>query len=108
MRRVLMTSAPTRLEQPGRSGRSRLWTLALMLLVLGCVAFFGINRGSFGKKAVAQEAPPNKAEDDRGLEPGDDPRQVAKVNKEREPEDDRVMAPELEGGVAWLNTAGPV
>src|SRR5947209_7944183 len=82
-----MTSAPIRPEQPARTDRSPLWTLALVLLVLGCLLVFGVSKWPFVKKAVAQEAA---------------------AKPERDPDDERVMAPELAGGVAWLNTAGPV
>ncbi len=39
---------------------------------------------------------------------GPEPRVVAKEPATEKRRDDRVEAPELDGGVAWLNTAGPI
>jgi sugar lactone lactonase YvrE len=64
------------------SAKWRRLSLALLVVVLAGVAWYGINRGT-------AEPPPTE---DEGSTP---PRR-------------RMEAPELDGGIAWLNTAGPV
>jgi thiol-disulfide isomerase/thioredoxin len=62
--------------------------LALLVLVLAALAWYGYGHLP-ARPAAAKAADPPPAEDEK---PG--PRRMA--------------APELEGGIAWLNTAGPV
>src|SRR5262249_44716408 len=75
-----------RMPFPRRTS-SILWLLAAAVAVsVGITAYFGVNRLSFMPLAAAgQGGGQGKAAGER-----------------------RVKAPELEGGVAWLNTAGPI
>jgi DNA-binding beta-propeller fold protein YncE len=68
--------------------------VAFALPLLAGVAFFAWNRaggGPEGRRAAAAEPPPEK-----------------EAERPRQDRDGRVEAPELEGGVGWLNSAGPV
>ncbi len=83
---------------PPASGRLNLWLCGVALAVavtgMACVAYV-----ANGSASGAAARPPAPAKDkDTGRQP--DP---------AEPEPDkRVAAPELDGGVAWLNTASPL
>jgi len=78
-----MSVIPTSSEPHHRTGRLRYGSLALGLAVLAGLVIALANRWpSLDKPAQAQE--------------------------QKAGNEDRIKAPELEGGVAWLNTAGPL
>ncbi len=84
---------------PNRPARSRAPFLALGLAVLvGAAAAYGLRQ-------VLLRPAPALADDTKPREP--EPKKPAEEAKE--PADpNRIAAPELDGGVAWLNTAGPL
>ncbi len=79
-----MSEAPTCQEQPPGSRSSRSWLLAIGLPVLVCLSFYAFHKWAL--PAIAARA----------------------TGHVQEPEEKAVRAPELEGGMAWLNTAGPI
>jgi DNA-binding beta-propeller fold protein YncE len=79
-------------KQPNRIAAVRRGMLLLGLAVLAGLALYGI--GSWRKHLAAADPPP----------PAGEP-----VDKQAKDErDDERRAPELEGGVGWLNSAGPI
>src|SRR5262245_23197548 len=70
--------------------------LLLTLLLLVGLAVYGISSGQMGSLWAAADSAP--AETDEAA-----PRKARNADA-----NDRMTAPELEGGVAWLNTAGPL
>jgi thiol-disulfide isomerase/thioredoxin len=81
-----MSTAPAPMEPPARSARSplRFWPLLLPVLV-GLVAY------GVWKDHLPLPETPAVADDKKPMQ-----------------DDDRIRAPELDGGVGWLNTAGPL
>jgi thiol-disulfide isomerase/thioredoxin len=88
-------SHPSDSPAPSRSTSYSSWLFLAILLCLACgTVWYLFTRGGRNQPAVqARESI--------------EPRELA---TRQEPEDNRrrVAAPELEGGVAWLNTAGPL
>jgi thiol-disulfide isomerase/thioredoxin len=75
------------------------WALVLAFLLLGGITLIAAMK--IGRTpAVAAEA--------QAEEPKKEPEKAADPKKDPPPDPDRIPAPELEGGVAWLNTAGPL
>jgi thiol-disulfide isomerase/thioredoxin len=88
-----MSTAPVRPQRPRR--RPRFWLAAPGLLLLaGLAAIYGYARWP------GWPAPAAAATQDEPAAP--------KEAKDTPAEKPRVMAPELDGGVGWLNTAGPL
>ncbi|HXG12884.1 MAG TPA: thioredoxin-like domain-containing protein [Gemmataceae bacterium] len=77
-----MSTACTSARRPFRPA----WVLGIMLLM--GLGIYGLGRAGVPGRSAAPDGPAEAAP-----RPG---------------EDDRIRAPELEGGVAWLNTAGPL
>src|SRR5260370_20374828 len=98
-----MFDEPISAEKPDpcrKSGRW-IWTFVLPALV-GFTALYGASRWSFQEqRVVAAVNPPAAASASPSAEP-------AAKRAENGRADDRMRAPELDGGVAWLNTAGPI
>ncbi len=81
-------SLPSDSLHPRRSTSTTPWLALLIVIGLVCgTGWYFLARGGAEREAAAREpaAPQAPADDDR-----------------------RIAAPELEGGVAWLNTAGPL
>jgi DNA-binding beta-propeller fold protein YncE len=93
---------------PVRPSRSWLPTAALALCVLAAGAvLYGFLRPPYaGPDAVAAN-PPGQTPD---AGPADKPaaESAPKAEEAKEEKRERLRAPELEGGVSWLNTAGPL
>jgi len=91
----------------------RLMGLAVLVLA-GVACVYGAWRWQAGQGAVAQE--PGQSQDERrGPEvPVSAAGEITHTADKpapadtKDPDDRRTLAPELEGGVAWLNTAGPI
>jgi thiol-disulfide isomerase/thioredoxin len=93
-----MSTTPLQPTSPRRSPRTWLWLVVLGLpLLLGLAAVYG-----FGKSPTTPPKDVAADEPKTGTEPKDtkDPKEPA--------EKQRIKAPELDGGVGWLNTAGPI
>jgi DNA-binding beta-propeller fold protein YncE len=97
-----MSTAAARPEQPSRSRRRHLWLLALGLPLLVGFAVWACSRWPVQEAPAAAADEPEKNSKDP---PADKPDKTA---KDTPADKSRVAAPELEGGVGWLNTAGPV
>src|SRR5262245_21656341 len=74
------------------SSVTRLLVAFALPLLLGAAVFF-LSRANVAPKPV-QAAEPQQA--------------PPPAEKKDEPADERIAAPELEGGTGWLNTAGPI
>src|SRR5437762_2252248 len=74
------------------------WCAAGTLLLLGCLAYYAARGGFFSKTPTSEVVALLNAND-----------AAAATVAAQNPDDERMpVAPELEGGIAWLNTAGPV
>lgn len=86
-----MATAPTRPEHPLPRTPSRRWLFACGVALLAGLVTYALRDGPVvGERAAADEAP------------------AAAPRKAEREETGRLRAPELDGGVAWLNTAGPI
>src|SRR5262249_39565338 len=85
------------LPRPGPRPRLRPWAVALLLPALLGLAVYGLAPLLFPAKPASASG----GADDKGTEERKD-RGGAKKDE------DRPAGPELEGGVGWLNTAGPL
>src|SRR6266542_2867973 len=99
---LLMTTPPV------RPSRSWLPPAALVLCVLAAgAAVYGFLRPPYaGPDAVAANPPGPPPDAGPADKPAAEPAPKAEEAKEEKRE--RLRAPELEGGVSWLNTAGPL
>jgi thiol-disulfide isomerase/thioredoxin len=97
-----MSEPASRLERPRRFSWSRPTVVAAAVpLVLG-LALVGVSRCLLSAdEAVAAEKPLVAASAPAPEEAAPAPQRAAR-------DDERIRAPELDGGVAWLNTSGPV
>src|SRR3954454_9511878 len=104
-RRKVMSVVPRHLEQdaslPG--ARRRLFPVLILPLLLGLAAWGAYQLSAPKETALATAA---ASEDDAPADPQPPAQAPERANQAAEP--NRIRAPELEGGVAWLNTAGPV
>jgi thiol-disulfide isomerase/thioredoxin len=93
-----MSTTPSLPNPPRKRPRTWLWLMVLGLpLLLGLAAVYGFGKGpATPPKDVAADDPKT------GKDPKDakDPKEPA--------EKEGIKAPELDGGVGWLNTAGPI
>src|SRR5438034_2255519 len=93
-----MTATAVRPQPLHALKRPILWCAAGALLLLGCVAYYAARGGFFSKPPTSEVVALLNAND-----------AAAATVAAQNPDDERMpVAPELEGGVAWLNTAGPV
>jgi thiol-disulfide isomerase/thioredoxin len=78
---------------PRKRSSGRLWLIAVLVLLAAGLGWYTYRHenGLTAKRIEAAE-----------------PRETARPRRQEAKNDGRVEAPELEGGVAWLNTAGPI
>src|SRR5947209_2937340 len=110
-----MTEAPPRPEPAAPSSIPYRWLVAFGLPLFMVLAVLGLTQWDDKDPAqAAQAAPKDPIEVDpaalfQNAAEADPPSEKAKdKDKEKDPEANRVKAPELDGGVAWLNSSGPI
>ncbi len=97
-----MSPALTRSAQPRRHSTTRRWLVAVGLPVLVVLALYGLSKDPLPEKqVVAADSPPDAAA-------AQEPQRPAPEAAQEGRDGDRLRAPELDGGVGWLNTSGPI
>jgi cyclic lactone autoinducer peptide len=106
-----MIEEPAFAEKPGPHRPPRVWIFGLLLLVIGLAAAYGACQWLFHEPVQAEGVSPRvqRTEEINPLIPEvPTSRLVAANGTNKAQEEQRLPAPELDGGVAWLNTASPI
>jgi thiol-disulfide isomerase/thioredoxin/sugar lactone lactonase YvrE len=114
-----MSMAPKHPDASGSSFPWRRWPLGIALCLLAGLAIYGFGRKlwnpAFAGNGAPEEATPGERIANPSHEPPRETPVAAKQNQETAApqatavaQSNRFPAPELDGGVAWLNTAGPI